>query len=63
MACWTRKDQLLGLIKDAYARMATNRDFTYRAVQTKKVDDWLEELTKIYETDQEQWMACAGIGM
>jgi hypothetical protein len=43
------KTILLGLIKDAYERMATNRDENYRASQMKKVNEWLEQLTERFE--------------
>jgi hypothetical protein len=42
---------LRALIADAHMRMATNRDVRYRVQQQKKIHDWLEELTRIYESD------------
>lgn len=45
---------LLGLIIDAYKRMATNRSWEHRIQQRKKVDEWLEQLTKLYESGE--WM-------
>lgn len=44
------KEALLSMIKDAYTRMATNRDADYRAIQMGKVNKWLEELTIIEES-------------
>jgi hypothetical protein len=40
---------LLDMIRDAYLRMATNTDPVYRLTQRAKADEWLAELTKIYE--------------
>lgn len=45
------KVTLLLLIKDAYVRMASNRDPSYRAQQMAKVDGWLEELSQLAEKD------------
>jgi len=43
-------------IADAHMRMATNRAPAYRAEQQRKIDAWLEELTKIYEADPGAWV-------
>ena len=50
------KEKLLALIADAHKRMATNRSPNYRREQQVKVDVWLEELTKLYETTPEAWL-------
>lgn len=50
------KEKLLMLIADAHKRMATNRNFQYRREQQIKVEMWLEELTKLYETTPEAWL-------
>lgn len=45
-------ETLLGLIRDAHARMATNRDKGYRKTQQAKIDDWLEKLSVMYENGE-----------
>lgn len=45
-------DTYLNLIRDAHARMATNRDPLYRAAQQKKIDEWLEKLSAMYEAGE-----------
>lgn len=42
-----RVDLLGDSIKDAYIRMATNKDPDYRSMQMKHVGKWLQELTDI----------------
>lgn len=42
-------ETLLHLIEDAYRRMATNRDEIYREIQMRKVNEWLEQLSVLYE--------------
>lgn len=39
----------LSLIKDAYRRMATNRDEHYRKEQQRRVDEWLEETSQCFD--------------
>lgn len=45
----TEADELLGAIRDAHLRMASNTDPEYRAAQQRRVGGWLERLTTIYE--------------
>lgn len=47
-----RKETLLALVSDAYKRMATNRDPSYRELQLSKCRAWLEELTEIFESGE-----------
>lgn len=46
-----RLNTLRRAIVDAMQRMASNRDPAYRAIQQAKVDEWLEEMTRMYEAD------------
>lgn len=45
-----KAETYLRMIKDAYRRMGTNRDIAYRVKQLQRVNEWLEELSKLYES-------------
>lgn len=50
-----KKRLLLGMIADAYSRMATNRSPLYREMQMDKINKWLEELTTMHEKNPQLW--------
>lgn len=52
-----RRRTLLNSITDAYKRQATNRDIDYRGMQMAKVNEWLEELSKMFEQHPALWTA------
>jgi len=56
-ALQTRRRTLLNSIADAYKRQATNRDLDYRAMQMQKVNEWLQELSEMFERHPALWTA------
>lgn len=51
-----KQNQYKSLISDAYLRMASNMDEAYRQAQLQKVNEWLQELTNLYQQYPELWI-------